>query len=310
MRLIRTELAKSMTTPDVTYTGKKWDAFIAHASEDKHSFVRPLAVSLSQLGAEVWYDEFSLRLGDSLSRSIDHGLANSHFGIVVISPNFFGKAWPERELGGLVSREIDQGRVIIPIWHGVTRKQVLDFSPTLADKLAVRTENLTPQDIAIQVLREIRPDLYKKHPRSELERLASGEAVKDLQQVLEQAKDELTKYRCRFCGAPIVERGGEWVGPNSDHCGVHETFECGHHSFDGVTERPCPSDPKFPRLEEYELRSNRTSSEGHFAWLCLAVPKTAMARKLSLPPCYGSTKAEAERQLRESYERYATKHNV
>src|SRR6266851_5421823 len=132
---------------------KKWDVFIAHASEDKDSFVRPLAVSLNRLGAKVWYDEFSLRPGDSLSRSIDHGLANSHFGAVVISPNFIGKAWPERELSGLVSREIDQGRVIIPIWHGVARKQVLDFSPTLADKLAVRTENLTPQEIAIQVPR-------------------------------------------------------------------------------------------------------------------------------------------------------------
>ena len=111
---------------------KKWDVFIAHASEDKDCFVRPLAISLNQLGAEVWFDEFSLKLGDSLSRSIDQGLANSHFGIVVISPNFIGKAWPERELSGLVSREIDQGRVIIPVWHGVTRKQVLDFGPTLA----------------------------------------------------------------------------------------------------------------------------------------------------------------------------------
>ena len=91
---------------------KKWDVFICHASEDKDFFVRPLAVSLNQLGVEVWYDEFSLRLGDCLSRSIDHGLANSHFGIVVISANFIGKAWPERELGGLVSREIGQGRVI------------------------------------------------------------------------------------------------------------------------------------------------------------------------------------------------------
>src|SRR5437773_4274256 len=121
-------------------TDKKWDVFICHASEDKPTFVHPLVTSLSQLGVEVWYDEFSLRPGDSLSRSIDHGLANSRFGVVVISPQFVGKAWPERELSGLVSREIDQGRVIIPIWHGVTRKQVLGFSSTLADKLAVRTE--------------------------------------------------------------------------------------------------------------------------------------------------------------------------
>jgi hypothetical protein len=287
---------------------RKWDVFISHAFEDKESFVRPLAVSLNQLGAEVWFDEFSLRLGDSLSRSIDQGLGNSRFGIVVISPNFIGKAWPERELSGLVSREIDQGRVIIPVWHGVTRKQVLDFSPTLADRLAVRTQNRTPQDIAIQVLCEIRPDLYEKHPRSELERLASGEAAKHLQQELERAKDELSEYKCCFCGAPLVERGGESVGPNSDHYGLHEIFECGYHAFDGYTERPCPSDPKFPHYEDYELEFHHNASGAQDSWLCFARPMTEMARKLSLQPGYGRTKEDAVRHLRERYDRYARKH--
>ena len=60
---------------------KQWDAFISHASEDKETFVRPLAVALRALGLKIWYDEFSLRLGDSLSRSIDKGLADSTFGI-------------------------------------------------------------------------------------------------------------------------------------------------------------------------------------------------------------------------------------
>lgn len=198
-------------------TDKKWDAFIAHASEDKDSFVRPLVKSLNQLGAEVWYDEFSLHPGDSLSRSIDHGLTKSRFGIVVISPHFIGKAWPEHELSGLVSREIYHGLVIIPIWLGVTHKQVLDSKPTLADKRAIRTENLTPQDIAIQVLREIRPDLYEKHPRSELERLASGEAMKDLQRELDEAKKTLAEYHYPYCGAPVAERLGAPADPSGDH---------------------------------------------------------------------------------------------
>ena len=288
---------------------KKWDVFISHAWEDKDSFVRPLAVSLNQLGAEVWFAEFALKLGDSLSRSIDHGLTNSRFGIVVITPNFIGKAWPERELSGLVSREIDEGRVIIPIWHCVTRKEVLDFSPTLADKLALCTEKLTPQAIAIQVLREIRPSLYSQHPRSELKRLASGEAVKHLQQELERAADELSEYKCPFCRAPLLDRGPEWVGPNSDHCGLHEIFECGYHTFDGYTEQPCPSNPKFPHFEDYELQFHHNPSEPHYSWLCLAIPKTDMARKLPLHPGYGRTKEDAVRQLRERYEHYATKHS-
>lgn len=72
-----------------------WDAFISHASEDKPEFVRPLADALAKYGLAVWYDELSLSIGDSLSRSIDKGLENSNFGIVVLSPAFFSKNWPE-----------------------------------------------------------------------------------------------------------------------------------------------------------------------------------------------------------------------
>jgi hypothetical protein len=100
---------------------KQWDVFISHASEDKEQFVRPLSVALVRLGVSVWYDEFTLRLGDSLSRSIDKGLAGSNFGLVIISRNFITKSWPEYELRGLVSREIHEDRIILPIWHGITR---------------------------------------------------------------------------------------------------------------------------------------------------------------------------------------------
>jgi hypothetical protein len=103
---------------------KNWDAFISHAVEDQDSFVRPLATALAQLGARIWYSEFSLKLGDSLSRSIDTGLAQSRHGVVVLSPHFFRKRWPERELQGLVAREITQPGTILPIWHGVDRDEV------------------------------------------------------------------------------------------------------------------------------------------------------------------------------------------
>ena len=104
--------------------------------------------------------------------------------------------------------------------------------------------------------------------------------------------------------------GGAFVGSDSDHYGLHEIFECGYHAFDGYTERPCPSDPKFPRFEDYKLQFHHNSSETHYSWLCLAIPMTDMARRLSLQAGYGRTKEEAERQLRERYECYATKHNA
>ena len=77
------------------------DFFISHASEDKEEVARPLYEALTTTGCRVWYDEFSLKIGDSLRRSIDRGISNSRFGIVILSENFLAKEWPARELDAL-----------------------------------------------------------------------------------------------------------------------------------------------------------------------------------------------------------------
>jgi TIR domain len=118
---------------------KQWDAFISHAGEDKDDFVRPLAEGLRARGLKVWFAEHTLRIGDGLRRSIDRGLADSRFGIVVISPNFLRKEWPQRELDGLVAREMGGEKVILPIWHDVTEEIVRRYSPPLADRFAARS---------------------------------------------------------------------------------------------------------------------------------------------------------------------------
>ncbi len=84
---------------------KRWDVFISHASEDKDDVVRPLAEKLAGLGVRAWVDEQRLRLGDSLRERIDAGLSQSDFGIVVLSPFFFAKRWPKKELNGLAAME-------------------------------------------------------------------------------------------------------------------------------------------------------------------------------------------------------------
>ena len=116
-----------------------WDVFICHAWEDKETIARPLAYALKRAGLKVWYDEFTLKIGDSLRRSIDLGLSQSKYGVVILSPHFFAKEWPQRELDGLVAREINSGKVILPVWHNVTREDVESFSPILADRLSVST---------------------------------------------------------------------------------------------------------------------------------------------------------------------------
>jgi hypothetical protein len=125
-----------------------YDVFISHASEDKAGFVRSFANALGKMGFKVWYDEFELRVGDSLRQSIDQGLVNSRFGIVILSPDFFAKNWSKYELNGLIAREIEGCKVILPVWHNVTKEDVLQFSPFLADKFAVETRGRTPTAVA------------------------------------------------------------------------------------------------------------------------------------------------------------------
>lgn len=139
-------------------TAKEHDVFISHASEDKESFVRALAEGLRARGVNVWYDEFELRVGDSLRRSIDRGLANSRFGIVVLSSAFFAKNWPQYELDGLVTKEMSgNGKVILPIWHKVSKDEVAGYSPTLADKVALNTGIQSLDEIIEELVGAIHP---------------------------------------------------------------------------------------------------------------------------------------------------------
>lgn len=132
--------AKPEVRPTATPDAPEWDAFISHASEDKAEVVEPLAAELTRRGLKVWYDRSVLRIGDSLRRKIDEGLAKSRYGIVVLSPSFFRKQWPQLELDGLVQREVDGRKVILPIWHKVGHEEVKAYSLMLADKVAGSTQ--------------------------------------------------------------------------------------------------------------------------------------------------------------------------
>lgn len=113
-----------------------WDVFVSHASEDKESVAKPLADALKKAGLSVWYDEFELKVGDSLRRSIDDGLSKSRHGIVILSPAFFAKEWTQKELDGLVQQEAAGQNRILPIWFGVSADDVRAYSPTLSDRIA------------------------------------------------------------------------------------------------------------------------------------------------------------------------------
>ena len=114
-----------------------YDIFICHASEDKEDFVRQLAEALRSAGLKVWYDEFSLGLGDSIRENIDRGLAASRYGVVVLSHKFFSKEWSNRELGAIFATMKTSERRILPIRHRISVHDVQKYSPMIADINAV-----------------------------------------------------------------------------------------------------------------------------------------------------------------------------
>lgn len=126
----------------------QYDLFISHASDDKDDLVEPLVKALQALGVKVWYDKFTLRVGDSLRKKIDQGLSNSRFGTLVLSSAFFAKQWPQYELDGMNALEMNGRKMILPIWHKTSKSEVIKFSPSLADKVALNSSLMTIEEIA------------------------------------------------------------------------------------------------------------------------------------------------------------------
>lgn len=131
-------------------------AFISHDSRDKDLIARPIAVGLASLMCPVWFDEFSLQVGDRLRESIERGLREARKCVLVITPHFISnRGWTREEFSAIFTRElVDRTDVILPVWHDVTCDQVFEFSPVLADRVAVNW-NLGPQEAVRRLKRAI-----------------------------------------------------------------------------------------------------------------------------------------------------------
>lgn len=129
----------------------QFDVFISHASEDKDTFVRPLAEKLREAGIHVWYDDYEIKIGDSLRAKIDEGLAKSRFGILVVSLSFLKKmsrnSWVSHEVDGLAENRNSDNRLLFPIWHNVKKSDIMKVSPSLS--------NISAADTSVNELEEI-----------------------------------------------------------------------------------------------------------------------------------------------------------
>jgi hypothetical protein len=170
----------SIRTKPMTAEEKTPDVFISYASEQRADVALPLATLLTALGVTVWLDQFELKLGDSLRRKIDEGLATCRHGVIVLSHAFFAKHYTRRELDGLAQREVEGEKVILPVWFDVNEHDVRTVSPTLADRIAVRWADGI-HVVAAKIMEVVRPDLLEaitqEFTGQELPRVTSGKQL-------------------------------------------------------------------------------------------------------------------------------------
>jgi len=243
---------------------KRWNVFISHASEDKEAVALPLSKGLQDVGVSVWLDSQELKIGDSLREKIDEGLAESEFGIVIISPAFLAKEWPKKELNGLFALEEEGHKVILPVWYNVNKKQIAGYSPILADRLACNWENgverVVKEIISVIFSDETRPTLRPTVRRALIELLATGPTIEQLRAFL-AAHDYITAeaLECHgnttFYGRTQLE---SWV-PDVDGLTIYShsstrqlrwrALFCG-----SITESPFGSDGKPTAALEYQCQ--------------------------------------------------------
>lgn len=119
---------------------KKPHAFISHDSRDKIAIAKPIAMGLSKVMCPVWFDEFSLNVGDNLRKSIELGIKESKKCILILSKHFLSNSgWTKTEFDSIFTRElVEERNIILPVWVDVTKKDIYEYSPSLANKVAVK----------------------------------------------------------------------------------------------------------------------------------------------------------------------------
>ena len=107
---------------------KQYDVFISHANKDKNEYVDSLNAVVRKLGVNIFYDTDVLSWGDNWKQVILEGTKSSEFAIIVISNNFFGREWTERELNEFLQQQNEnRQKKVLPLFCKHPDKFLLQF---------------------------------------------------------------------------------------------------------------------------------------------------------------------------------------
>ena len=127
-------------------------AFICHDSNDKN-IAKIVASNLSKKLCPVWYDEFSLKVGDNLRNSIEKGLKECSKCVIILSPKFISNTgWTKKEFDSIFTREILENKtLVLPIWYNVTKNDVYDYCPSLLNIRGIDYIQLGEKEVCRQL---------------------------------------------------------------------------------------------------------------------------------------------------------------
>lgn len=144
------------TKSNIRTNTKDYDVFISHANKDKSDYVDELYLTLRKLGVNIFYDSDVLSWGDNWKQVILDGTEKSEFAIIVISENFFGREWTERELEEFLKRQNANGqKIVLPLLHNVTLEKLVEIYPDLGDIQMISTDRFSKEEITIFFAKEL-----------------------------------------------------------------------------------------------------------------------------------------------------------
>ena len=138
----------------------RFDVFISHANKDKIDYVEELKNEIKNLGVNVFYDKEIIDWGDNWKQVILNGIEKSRFAIIVISNNFFGREWTDKELKMFLEKQNkNEQKIILPILYNVTPEEVFKMYPELEEIQFIKAIDFDFKDIAIKFSKELIKDL-------------------------------------------------------------------------------------------------------------------------------------------------------
>ena len=106
--------------------------FLSYASENKE-LASQVANTLMKNAIETWWDDWEMRVGDSLRQKIDGGIEGCTHFLVLLTPQSINKPWVKTEMDAAFVRKLEGKCRFIPVRYELP---VSDLPPTLRGLLS------------------------------------------------------------------------------------------------------------------------------------------------------------------------------